>query len=201
MKNSSSLSLCALVAVVLAGCRSEPPHYPTVEAEADVQKGSTQQTAVAVESAPPILQCPPGTALLGIGPPKGTEVWCATKPGDQKHGPSIRWWGDAAKQAEGSYKKGQLDGQWTWWHANGEKSKEGTFAAGKKVGTWTFWNAEGFKVGEARFEAGRMVEQQTWERAANGKIKTNRVNAKDLGNRSNDYEAPPILPLPGTTAP
>ncbi len=54
------------------------------------------------------------------------------------------FWFEENKQkwAEGAYKDGWRDGNWTFWHSNGQKYLEGTYTDGRGSG-WTAWTEDG----------------------------------------------------------
>lgn len=212
--NKTTVSLllaAALAAPTAAGCKSEPPRYPSPTTTKPEKKGAAtqgatqagtsgeasgaQESAEVAEPAAGAVICPGGTVLMGAMPPNGQEQWCAQEPGhpgSPKHGPIVHWWDDGAKQFEGQYANGQMDGTWSWYGRNGQKTKEGQFIGGRKHGKWTFWDATGMKVGAASFLNGKMTEQWVWQKDKNGKIKETHTDMKGFSSRMGGHESPPV---------
>ena len=62
------------------------------------------------------------------------EMECETKAG-KREGACRRFFPDGAKQAEGQYVDGKMDGEWTFWLADGsvDTARSGSYAAGGRV--------------------------------------------------------------------
>jgi hypothetical protein len=62
------------------------------------------------------------------------EVECETRAG-KREGACRRFYPDGAKQAEGAYVDGKMEGPWTFWLADGsvDATRSGNYAAGGRV--------------------------------------------------------------------
>ena len=93
------------------------------------------------------LDCPPGTALAGGGPPELFEAWCLGRPDaygrPRRHGPARSWYDDGALRVEERWVEGRRDGTFVEYHRNGKQARRGSYAGDDKVGTWTIWYEEG----------------------------------------------------------
>ena len=49
------------------------------------------------------------------------------------------------KKLDGNYRKGLMNGKWTYWYANESKKKEGMYKDGLIDGLWTYWDNGGNK--------------------------------------------------------
>jgi hypothetical protein len=120
---------------------------------------------------PVTLDCPPGTKLVGQGPPDGGELFCARGEGADriKEGPIVVYRDDGKPMMQGHYHDGKQDGEWTLWYDNGQKksidhyaagildgghvgwydngkiSAVGDYKNGKREGTWKRWDPNGFR--------------------------------------------------------
>jgi hypothetical protein len=63
------------------------------------------------------------------------EMECETKA-DKREGACRRFYPDGAKQAEGQYVDGKMEGTWTFWLSDGsvDTSRSGNYVAGGRVG-------------------------------------------------------------------
>ena len=71
------------------------------------------------------------------------------------------------KEREESYKDGELDGLSTTWHENGKKKLEGYFKDNKQGGLWTSWYENGQKEEEGTFKDGERIESTRWDEVGN----------------------------------
>jgi len=105
---------------------------------------------------PPILACPPGTALQGGAPPEQFEAWCEGRPDaygtPRRHGPSRTWYDDGATWIELTWHEGKRDGPFVEYHRNGRKARQGTYRLDAKVGTWTVWSEAGLPEERAEWK-------------------------------------------------
>ena len=134
----------------------------------------------ACKTAPP---CPPGTKLMGEGPPEGSETWCAkTVDGKEvKEGPFAIYRPDGSIMMSGYYHDGKQSGEWTLWHDNGQKASidhykdgvqdgehtgwydngkiaaVGQYKSGKREGVWKRWDPQGFKNWEETYKNDQKV--------------------------------------------
>ena len=62
------------------------------------------------------------------------EMECGTQAG-KREGACRRFYPDGAKQAEGQYVDGKMEGEWTFWLSDGsvDTARSGTYAAGGRV--------------------------------------------------------------------
>ena len=62
------------------------------------------------------------------------EMECETRAG-KREGACRRYYPDGAKQAEGTYVDGKMDGPWTFWLEDGsiDSARSGRYAAGGRV--------------------------------------------------------------------
>jgi antitoxin component YwqK of YwqJK toxin-antitoxin module len=105
--------------------------------------------------------CPSGTTFVGPGDSTGipasvngrTEGACM-RPEGTRHGPSIIWYADGSKAAEGNYVEGVKDGPWSFWHENHQLSGRGSFLKGKPDGLWVTWHDNGHKESEGSYVDG-----------------------------------------------
>jgi antitoxin component YwqK of YwqJK toxin-antitoxin module len=127
--------------------------------------------------------CPPGTKLMGEGPPDGSETWCAkiVDGKEVKEGAFVLYRPDGDKMLEGEYHDGKQSGEWTQWYDNGQKasidhykdgvqdgdhigwytngkiSAQGKFKNGKRDGVWKRWDANGFKNWEEIYKDDKKI--------------------------------------------
>lgn len=62
---------------------------------------------------------------------------------------------------EGTYKDGELHGEWTCYDKAGNKVAMGKYLKGKKVGKWFFWNQG--QLSEVDFEDNRIADVKSWK--------------------------------------
>ncbi|MBK9519268.1 MAG: hypothetical protein IPO09_18375 [Anaeromyxobacter sp.] len=103
------------------------------------------------------LDCPPGTALSGGGPPELFEAWCTGRPDaygtPRRHGPARSWYDTGALRVEAHWAEGRRDGAFIEHHRDGKPARTGQYARDEKVGTWTIW-----------FESGQLEERSEYVR-------------------------------------
>ena len=63
------------------------------------------------------------------------EMECETRDG-KREGACRRYYPSGAKQSEGAYVEGRMEGPWTYWLEDGtvDPARSGTYAAGGRVG-------------------------------------------------------------------
>jgi antitoxin component YwqK of YwqJK toxin-antitoxin module len=137
-------------------------------------------TLAACKAAP---TCPPGTKLVGEGPPNGSEIECVKTVNGQdvKEGPFVVYHDDGSKMIQGEYHDGKQNGEWTQWYDNGQMSAvdhykdgvqdgehtgwytDGKIAAigmyknGKREGVWKRWDPQGFKNWEETYKDDKKI--------------------------------------------
>jgi hypothetical protein len=107
--------------------------------------------------------CPPGAEhrvdAAGEGGDRvwpDTELQTCTNGDGARVGPHLERWTDGGVAAEGHWRDGRRNGEWTWWFADGAFAGRRTWADGVEDGpTWEL-AADG-SVTEVVFEAGRAV--------------------------------------------
>jgi antitoxin component YwqK of YwqJK toxin-antitoxin module len=135
----------------------------------------TASIFAACKAAPP---CPPGTKLMGEGPPEGSETWCAkiVNGKEVKEGPFTIYRPDESLMISGNYHDGKQNGEWTMWYDNGQKESidhykdgvqdgehigwytngkiaaTGQYKNGKREGVWKRWDPQGFKNWEETYK-------------------------------------------------
>jgi antitoxin component YwqK of YwqJK toxin-antitoxin module len=64
------------------------------------------------------------------------------------------------KFAEGQYKNGKQQGEWTYWHENGQVCRKVNYQDGQPNGSWDVMNAEGVVIAKRSFKNGK--RDGTW---------------------------------------
>jgi antitoxin component YwqK of YwqJK toxin-antitoxin module len=84
-----------------------------------------------------------GTLFARAGSPaERTDFWANGQlrervelEAGRPHGACQRWRADGARAAEGRYRDGRMDGEWSFWHADGtlDAERSGTYRAGVRL--------------------------------------------------------------------
>ena len=96
------------------------------------------------------------------------------------------------KKLQGNYRKGLMNGKWTYYHENGQFRAQGRFIDGDgstpdgvypdwmadslisilppfdgRSGKWMFWYENGQKKSEATYKDGELIEETWWNEDGN----------------------------------
>src|ERR1700722_4711641 len=134
--------------------------------------------AATLEACKAAPTCPPGTKLVGEGPPNGSEIECVKTVNGQdvKEGPFGVYHDDGSKMIQGEYHDGKQkaectqwsdnaqmpavgphqdgvqDGEHTGWYTDGKIAAIGMYKNGKREGVWKRWDPQGFKNWEETYK-------------------------------------------------
>lgn len=73
----------------------------------------------------------------------------------QRHGPWIFYFRNGQVKAKGSYRAGELDGEWIWFREGGGPLQEGAFVDGVQHGPWRRWHDTGKVLDEGTYAMGK----------------------------------------------
>lgn len=82
-----------------------------------------------------------------------------TKTGDLVKG--TYFFDNGEIQQEGTYKNGELHGEWIAYNTEGEKIAVGKYENGEKTGKWFFWNGD--KLMEVDYSNNRITHVTGWK--------------------------------------
>jgi hypothetical protein len=130
------------------------PEAPAVEPTPAVEPPPVAEPPPAVEPAPAVeapeqpagLECPPDTRVVELASADGKIEFCARTGADGvpvPHGPSLEWFVNGAKAAEGDYLDGAMHGPWTAWHPSGVVRMHAMYDRGARCGTWVEYDQAG----------------------------------------------------------
>lgn len=68
---------------------------------------------------------------------------------------------DGSIQQEGTYKEGELHGEWISYDENGEKTAIANYKNGKKDGKWFFWSED--KLTEVDYKNSVIASVNSWK--------------------------------------
>ncbi|HSA19977.1 MAG TPA: hypothetical protein P5076_00900 [Myxococcota bacterium] len=95
---------------------------------------------------PAVPQCPQGTRAAEIARGGGRTQLCV-RIGERgipiPHGPSVEWFANGGKAAEGEYLDGAMHGPWTAWHPGGGLRMHALYDHGRRCGIWTEYDPAG----------------------------------------------------------
>ena len=86
------------------------------------------------------------------------------EPKFEKEGDLIKgtfYYEDGAVKQMGTYKDGELHGEWISFDAEGKKQSIATYTEGKKTGKWFFWTAD--KLTEVDYDNNKIAGVNTWK--------------------------------------
>ena len=87
----------------------------------------------------------------------------APKPTFEKDGDLIKgtfYYEDGSVRQKGTYKDGELHGEWVSYDQNGEKKAIATYENGQKHGKWFFW--EDNKLTEVDYKSNQIASVNKW---------------------------------------
>lgn len=86
------------------------------------------------------------------------------KPNFEKEGELIKgtfYYEDGNISQKGTYKNGELHGEWVSYDKNGKKTALASYRNGKKVGKWFFWSND--VLTEVDYEENRIAEVKNYK--------------------------------------
>jgi len=89
-------------------------------------------------------------------------------PKFEKEGDLIKgtfYYEDGTIRQQGTYKNGELHGEWMAYDAEGKKQSMANYAEGKKTGKWFFWSSD--KLTEVDYYNNQIAEVNTWKSDSN----------------------------------
>ncbi|WP_373057683.1 toxin-antitoxin system YwqK family antitoxin [Zunongwangia sp. H14] len=101
-----------------------------------------------------------GAALIFTGAVSAQEK----KPDFEKQGDLIKgtfYYEDGSVRQEGTYKEGELHGEWISYNKEGEKTAVGQYNMGEKTGKWFFWNED--KLTEVDYKNSQIASVNSWK--------------------------------------
>ena len=86
------------------------------------------------------------------------------EPRFEKDGELIKgtfYYEDGSVKQEGTYKEGNLHGEWISYNQNGEKEAIAQYTNGEKTGKWFFWSDN--KLTEVDYNENRIAKVNSWK--------------------------------------
>lgn len=86
------------------------------------------------------------------------------EPKFEKEGDLIKgtfYYEDGTVRQQGTYKAGELHGEWIAYDINGNKTSLANYTQGVKTGKWFFWTSE--KLTEVDYENNQIAGVNTWK--------------------------------------
>ncbi len=104
--------------------------------------------------------------LVAVAISLGTVVMAqeTPEPKFEKEGDLIKgtfYYADGTVSQEGTYKDGELHGEWIAYDINGNKTSLANYTQGVKTGKWFFWNSD--KLTEVDYENNQIAGVNTWK--------------------------------------
>ncbi|MDT0675172.1 toxin-antitoxin system YwqK family antitoxin [Autumnicola musiva] len=104
-----------------------------------------------------------GAALVFTGAVSAQE-----KPAFEKQGDLIKgtfYYEDGSVRQEGTYKEGELHGEWISYNKEGEKTAVAQYNMGGKTGKWFFWTED--RLTEVDYKNNRIASVNNWKNDEN----------------------------------
>ncbi len=86
------------------------------------------------------------------------------EPKFEKEGDLIKgtfYYEDGTVRQQGTYKNGELHGEWIAYDAEGKKQSMANYTEGEKTGKWFFWTSD--KLTEVDYDNNQIAGVNTWK--------------------------------------